>query len=246
MAPPVALAGAPKLLRQMIRGLTYSFPCPRLLNGRQRPCSVLALCTIESSGAVALCLPYHLISWITIRKPVKSLDLWCLLKCCKTVADRADVGSGNLHYVAACQVPLGLHLLPYTARGASRLSGSTAVFSLRSIHAASGEWARRHAQAGFDMVAVGTDALARCSPPKIGYSWRRTSHGRTRSGSFIENSTVAVVLADVPLIVVSGEGVRIERWGVLYGFLVVAQCHRAGGFLIHVFEGNQVVLPAEA
>jgi hypothetical protein len=71
-------------------------------------------------------------------------------------------------------------------------------------------------------------------------------HHRTRQGSFPENSTVAVVLADVPLKVISREGVRIERWGVLYGFLIVEQFHQAGGFLIHVFEGNQVVLLAEA
>ena len=49
-----------------------------------------------------------------------------------------------------------------------------------------------------------------------------------------------------PLIVLSWEGVRIERWGALYGLLVVAQFHHAGGFGIYVFEGDQVVLPAEA
>jgi hypothetical protein len=40
--------------------------------------------------------------------------------------------------------------------------------------------------------------------------------------------------------------VRIERWGALYGFLVVAHFHHAGGFVIYLFEGDQVVLPAEA
>ena len=54
------------------------------------------------------------------------------------------------------------------------------------------------------------------------------------------------MLADVPLIVLSWEGVRIERWGALYGLLVVAQFHHAGGFVVYVFEGDQVVLPAEA